>query len=1151
MSGTGRRRTLLTVVTVLRDDQAALLEPFVTALRDWGGDLIDEICVYDTTTAHLAAAEAAQLGIREKRGYWDRELGRSRNEAVAMGTSPWVLVLDPDERPLGDVNTLRRLLRAAEEDILLAEVSHGGPTARFGRVLRRGSVSYIASESEFTFSAFTPQRSFQLLPTEALEIRLTRGDMDRPGELPRRLARLVREVGDGRGGCAERVAETRLLLAAEYRSTGRLEQALHELEDLAHGDTSDSLVRAALEARADLLVGLGRFELADHVLQLLESGPNPEFAAWLRLHWLLAQGESRPALQMLRVQEAPTATGGDPLSSEAVLRLRFRVSQRVTDPHETLTSLLALMTIGQEINGRGKLLLKLWGRRSPGDLAEVILSTGTGHIEAISQELQRTSSAGTAVARELSQRGAKHSVAAVIIARDEARCIERCVRSILPWVDEVVVADTGSTDDTARLAAVAGARVVHVPWTDDFAAARNAALDAAGADWHVIVDADEILAGGGAELADLHDLTPEHVLTVNVISTFALAGGTEVEVEPQSRIIPGEVRYAGIIHETPQHEYPVSKVTVTIEHDGYEPQQLGGKLPRREELLRAAIDAEPDSVYLRYQLARNLETQQRLEDAAAEYAQVEDSDVSDEGWHHILIVQYAHTLTSLGRGPEALALLAENADRYDESPDFHFVSGNVLLDLATADPRLAYELLPQAVREFHRCLEIGERNDLPGHVTGRGGHLARRNLQVVAEGCRSLGIPVPFEDDGTDTRNEVTMLPGEKTPGAAAPSPGAVTDGALDVVMIVKNEERSLGRALRSMAALCPLLGQICVYDTGSSDGTIELARSLGARVVEGYWDDNYSRARNAAAAMSDSDWLLVVDADEAVHADPAALAVELAKADAAGREVLTVEVAPDVTYAGRGKEWMSPRLYRPDCAEYARPVHAELRRRDGSLFSENHGLPREVLRLDNYGVDPQRLRNSNRRSIHLTDLALGDGAGDGGHRSDRLSALVDRARARWGAGDSDGAIADLRKATSMRSDTTYYVWAYQMLADIYLDLEQWDEAAKALGGLSSLRPTDVYTSWIRARLAAARGELQLAVSLFSGLGLVLNALDFPTPEEEVSLAAIRAATEAQDERALVVATRRLAEARDDDALRDRADRLERLLTAARSAELG
>jgi len=78
-----------------------------------------------------------------------------------------------------------------------------------------------------------------------------------------------------------------------------------------------------------------------------------------------------------------------------------------------------------------------------------------------------------------------------MIVRDEADRIARCVQRHLGLADEIVVVDTGSKDETPGLAREAGARVVEFEWRDDFAAARNASLEAARGRWALILDADE------------------------------------------------------------------------------------------------------------------------------------------------------------------------------------------------------------------------------------------------------------------------------------------------------------------------------------------------------------------------------------------------------------------------------------------------------------------------------------------------------------------------------------------------------------------------------------------------------------------------------------------------------------------------------------
>jgi len=85
------------------------------------------------------------------------------------------------------------------------------------------------------------------------------------------------------------------------------------------------------------------------------------------------------------------------------------------------------------------------------------------------------------------------TLSVIMIVKDEAVCLGDCLSSVRSIADEIIVGDTGSTDDTKAIAAAHDARVIDVPWTDDFAAARNATIAAATGDWLLHMDADEVL----------------------------------------------------------------------------------------------------------------------------------------------------------------------------------------------------------------------------------------------------------------------------------------------------------------------------------------------------------------------------------------------------------------------------------------------------------------------------------------------------------------------------------------------------------------------------------------------------------------------------------------------------------------------------------
>ena len=91
------------------------------------------------------------------------------------------------------------------------------------------------------------------------------------------------------------------------------------------------------------------------------------------------------------------------------------------------------------------------------------------------------------------------SVSLCMITKNEEKCLAKCLQSVKPICDEIVVVDTGSEDRTREIAAAYGAKVFNFRWQDDFAAARNYSLSKVGGDWIFILDADEVIASSDYE----------------------------------------------------------------------------------------------------------------------------------------------------------------------------------------------------------------------------------------------------------------------------------------------------------------------------------------------------------------------------------------------------------------------------------------------------------------------------------------------------------------------------------------------------------------------------------------------------------------------------------------------------------------------------
>ena len=80
--------------------------------------------------------------------------------------------------------------------------------------------------------------------------------------------------------------------------------------------------------------------------------------------------------------------------------------------------------------------------------------------------------------------------------------------------------------------------------------------------------------------------------------------------------------------------------------------------------------------------------------------------------------------------------------------------------------------------------------------------------------------------------------------------------------MMVKNEEDLLPKCLESVQ---DHVDEIVVVDTGSTDRTVEIATSYGARVYSHPWEGDFSKHRNQSIDYANQEWILILDADEAV----------------------------------------------------------------------------------------------------------------------------------------------------------------------------------------------------------------------------------------------------------------------------------------------
>lgn len=191
-------------------------------------------------------------------------------------------------------------------------------------------------------------------------------------------------------------------------------------------------------------------------------------------------------------------------------------------------------------------------------------------------------------------------LSACMIVKNEESFLEGSLISLKDLVDEIVIVDTGSTDQTVEIARSHGAVVHHSPWRDDFAQARNVAIDKAQGDWILRIDADERVKPFSR--AALEKLLLEPSVIAYSCPVHYLRGWTPFSTLHLYRNHP-EVRYSGVIHESidDQVERIALRDGLTIESCGMTIEHLGyvndgtAKFKRDLPYLLREVDREPDN----------------------------------------------------------------------------------------------------------------------------------------------------------------------------------------------------------------------------------------------------------------------------------------------------------------------------------------------------------------------------------------------------------------------------------------------------------------------------------------------------------------------------------------------------------------------------
>lgn len=320
-------------------------------------------------------------------------------------------------------------------------------------------------------------------------------------------------------------------------------------------------------------------------------------------------------------------------------------------------------------------------------------------------------------------------ISVCIIAKNEEKHLDECLKRLKLYHYEIVLVDTGSTDSTLEIAAKYTDRIYHFDWINDFSAAKNYAVGQASNDWILSLDCDEYLESiDEKHLSRLMEQYPEDAGRILLRNRFKQSGQISIENVRLCRFFNRKFyHFAGAIHEQVTRKDDISGIVqafaapITVLHVGYDgsEEEMQAKSRRNITLLEQELVSTGPDTYLYYQLGQSCMKLRDYEKAYEWFNLGLSMDIDpSQDYVQNMVESYGYCLLDMKRFQEALQL--ENIyDIFAVRADFVFLMGLIYMNNG---------LFAEAVEEFKKSTSMEQFS-----IEGVNSYRAYYNIGVIYE----------------------------------------------------------------------------------------------------------------------------------------------------------------------------------------------------------------------------------------------------------------------------------------------------------------------------------------------------------------------------------------------------------------------------------
>ncbi|QUI22390.1 glycosyltransferase [Vallitalea pronyensis] len=410
-----------------------------------------------------------------------------------------------------------------------------------------------------------------------------------------------------------------------------------------------------------------------------------------------------------------------------------------------------------------------------------------------------------------------------IIAYNEEKNINQCLDSIKNYVDDIILVDTGSTDNTKNIAKHYNASVYDVKWEQNFSTARNSSIEHSSSDWILVMDCDEYLDSDSVTL--LQKLVCDETVEAYYVKIINHLENGRTQTAYNLRLFRNNkgYHYKGRIHEDISDSIIrlsgkdcMKYSEITLYHHGYSSEitDIQAKINRNMAILNTYEDHEKNGFYY-YNIASEYFRKQDKKTALHLFQKSIKKTPIDSGYCPMLVKKLIITLLELMQYKDALQQIKYYQHVFKGFNDLYFLEANCHIQCgrySQASISLDKYIANDGMGAYYPTQTFVKPKELPQFIK-----------QVK---------------DRTIKRSSVT----------------------LSICIIVKDDYHLL---MKSILSANEIADEIIVLDTKSQDKSDVLANQYGAIVHTYDWSNDYAEAKNNALKHATGDWVLFIDSDE------------------------------------------------------------------------------------------------------------------------------------------------------------------------------------------------------------------------------------------------------------------------------------------------